>query len=258
MSGFDLARASGEVRILVSDVDGTLLDSGRPTWGLGRLREVVAGSRGLLRVVYATGRTFSATWEHVASGVLPEPAAVAALVGTELWLPDWSAPDVGFWRTFRRGWCRDAVLGALSDLEVLTLQPPEHQSGVKVSYFLHHEELAPDIEARLRQREVRGKVLFSGGRFLDVIPERAGKAAAVEHLLRRWGLPRSSVLAAGDSGNDLDLLAHPDFLGVAVGNARPELQSAIEDDESVHMAALPFAQGVLEGGEALGFWPEEK
>lgn len=243
-------------RVFVSDIDGTLLDDDRPTPGLARLRRTIERRRPRVRVVYATGRTFPMTWAHVASGELARPDAVVTLVGTELWLPPWRGPDPGYARYLGEGWRREAVIEALSDLPQLELQPATFQGPTKVSYFMLDPSLLPEVERRIATCCRHAQVVYSGGRFLDVIPRRAGKAGAVRYLLRRWDLPRAEVLAAGDSANDLDLLAAPDVLGVAVGNADPELQD-LGVDETVHLARRRFAAGVVEGLTALDFLPAD-
>ena len=56
-------------------------------------------------------------------------------------------------------------------------------------------------------------------------PECAGKAEALKLLSERFGIPAARVVAVGDAGNDL-LILRAAGLGVAMGNAPPEVQAA--------------------------------
>lgn len=245
----------GGKRILVSDIDGTLLNRGRPTLGLGTLGAVLARADPV-RLVYATGRSFESTRDLVTAGVLPPPDAVASLVGTEVWLPPWEVPDPGFRNMILKDWDRRAVMQAASGFPELDLQPARFQSPVKSSFYLSDPSRLPAFKLELWSRGVGAQVIYSGGKYLDVIPQRSGKRNAVEYLRSFWEMEPSNVLVAGDSGNDLDMLREPDYLSVAVGNSEKKLKK-LPDEGSFHLASLPFAAGVLEGAEAFDFLPVE-
>jgi sucrose-6F-phosphate phosphohydrolase len=252
-----LPGASGQ-RILVSDIDGTLLRDGHPTAGLRSLRILLEAHRGDVRLVLATGRSFSSTWDLVSADVLPRPDAVASFVGTEVWMPPWREPLEGYSRHILRGWDRELVDRVVRGFETVRPQPDEFQSLLKASYFLEDASLLADLERALGAAGARAHVIHSGGIFLDVLPERAGKRGAIEYILAHWGVPASKVMACGDSMNDLDMLRDPQFLGVIVGNGEDELRqvaSCESSGDSLHESELPFAAGVLEGAEVFRFWP---
>ena len=243
------------VRLLVSDLDGTLLDDGRATPGLAVLRRVVAAFGDRVRLVYATGRTAASTLALVEDGILARPDAIAPLVGSEVWLPPFAGPDSGFARRLADGWSRPDVVAVGERFSwALAPQPPEHAGEFKVSYFVRDDTALPALDEALARRGVRARLIYSGGRFLDVLPRRAGKRGATEYLAERFGVAPADVLAAGDSGNDADVLAHPEYCGVAVGNAEPELTAVTGSLPAVHEAGLSFAAGVLEGAAAHRFW----
>ena len=92
------------------------------------------------------------------------------------------------------------------------------------------------------------RVVYSHGRLLDILPERAGKGAAMVWAARRLGISRDRVFAAGDSGNDLDMLAacrNP----ILVANHSDELES-LRRLPVVYLAHRPHAGGVVEGMRA--------
>jgi sucrose-phosphate synthase len=76
-----------------------------------------------------------------------------------------------------------------------------------------------------------------------VLPARAGKGAAMAWVARRLGVAAERVLATGDSGNDLDMLAAAG-LGVIVG--RSSELAALDGRPNVRRARASFADGVLE------------
>ena len=88
-------------------------------------------------------------------------------------------------------------------------------------------------------------MVFSHERLLDVLPPRAGKAAAMEHVADHFGIPADSVFAVGDSGNDADMLTACEN-AVLVGNHAEEVAS-LATRSNVYLARRSHAAGALEG-----------
>jgi hydroxymethylpyrimidine pyrophosphatase-like HAD family hydrolase len=128
------------------------------------------------------------------------------------------------------------VLAALSRLEFLKLQPELEQFDHKVSYFMadtaDHRE---DVHAALAGLPFRTQTVFAHDEYLDVAPEAGTKGGAVLHLLDLWQIQRDRAVAAGDSGNGRQQLAH------------------LSQRANVYFANKKHAAGVLEGLRALGF-----
>jgi sucrose-6F-phosphate phosphohydrolase len=241
-------------RILVSDIDGTLLEDGQPTPGLETLRLVLYAHRDEVKLVYATGRSFESTQNLIASGALPRPDGIAAFVGTEVWLPPWIAPSSSYRARITAGWNVNAVRKVASAFAALEPQPDRFQTGLKASYYLSDPDALPPLDHALNDVDTGARLVYSCKKYLDIVPARAGKRAAVEFLCNTWGIDRQYVLACGDSGNDADMLAAPRFWSVAVGNSEAEIERLTEP-ESLHKSTLPHAAGVLEGAEVFDFWP---
>jgi sucrose-6F-phosphate phosphohydrolase len=244
-------------RLLAMDIDGTLLVDGEPSLGLSTLRQVIRSWGGRIGVVYATGRSFHSTMTLVRMGVLPHPVAIASFVGTEVWTPPWSEEDRVYRREMLRGWDRDAVERELDRFEGLELQPQEFQSDLKISYYMTRAPTVTDIELFLHEHGLAARIIYSGSRFLDVIPSRAGKAPAIRYLSGVLDCEHSPILVAGDSMNDADMLSDPRFMRVIARNAESGL-SSLPSSPLSHRPSLPFALGVLEGAEALGFLPARR
>ncbi|MET0386553.1 MAG: HAD family hydrolase [Polyangiales bacterium] len=81
----------------------------------------------------------------------------------------------------------------------------------------------------------------STAQVVDVQPACDGKAEALRVLAARYGIEAARVVAVGDAGNDLPILLAAG-LGVAMGNAEPEVKEAadrvIGDNESTALAEL--------------------
>ncbi|MBX3029713.1 MAG: HAD-IIB family hydrolase [Chloroflexi bacterium] len=230
--------------VLISDLDGTLL--GDPA-ALGRFAAVMASWPGRPRLVYATGRTARSVWYEVDHGGLPPPDAIITDVGTAIAGSDrepW--PE---WPTVRATWDVTMVRAALLDLPALALQPEVAQTPWKVSYHAPGMDRAALLRAArtLRRAGIRGRLIYSSCRDLDVLPRGVGKGPAARYVLARWGIEPGDAVTAGDTGNDRDLL-RTGGVGIVVGNAHPELAALrSRAGNRIIRVTSGHADGVLEG-----------
>ncbi len=243
-------------RLLVSDIDGTLLDNGRATPGLDTLKALLHRHRDRISLVYATGRSFQSVWELVESKVLPRPRAIASNVGTEVWLPGWKEPSPFYRELIRHDWNRDSVAFMADRVPGLTSQANQFQTPFKVSFDVTPSAKIIDLTTLLKHRGIHARAVYSCGKFLDIIPKAAGKRAAVEFLSRIFEVPAKHIVTCGDSGNDLDMLTNPATYNVAVANAEAEVRQ-LSDYQLFYQAEEDYAQGVIEGTEAHDFWPRQ-
>ena len=89
---------------------------------------------------------------------------------------------------------------------------------------------------------------------VDVLPVRASKGHALRFLATLWHLDINRVYAAGDSGNDLDMLRGL-VRGIVVGNHSDELEP-LREEPTTFFSAMPSAAGVLDGLRHHGLMPE--
>ena len=244
-------------RLLVSDVDGTLLGPGHADPGsadAAGLRDFAAyydGRRaaGELGLVLSSGRFAASVLESVRGTDLPTPDAVIGGVGTEIYVRDDAGgfPEaLAAWPATFADWDAEAVRFALAVLPRPVAQPEEFQSDYKASYYLRNataEELRR-IGVRLESAGVAARVVYSSNRDLDVLPAAADKGNAAVFLADLFGVPPHRVVVAGDSGNDAAMF-RGDFRGVAVANALPELLAC--GHPHLYRAEAAAAAGVLEG-----------
>ncbi len=98
--------------------------------------------------------------------------------------------------------------------------------------------LLPALRAALRNPCT---LVNSEPTYLELLPPGVCKGGGLDVIAREFGIPPARVLAFGDGRNDLELLQHAG-MGVAMGNAHPDLQQAadriIEGNDSDSIAAL--------------------
>ncbi|MGR3486266.1 MAG: HAD family hydrolase [Paracoccaceae bacterium] len=235
-------RAPADPAALVAcDIDGTLTGC-RPSAAKFR---AWAQARQVLYAV-ATGRSITEARRVLAEWDLPVPDLFVTAVGSEIHLRDatgrpclcrdWAAH-------IEADWDRDAILRVLARAGA-TMQAPIEQRRWKLGLFGSAGEGARIAEA-LGAAGLPARVVASHGDLIDVLPLRAGKGAALDFAARGFGLTAADVIAAGDSGNDRDMLERCGR-GIVVANAHAEI-AGLRGLAHLHHASVPHAAGVLEG-----------
>jgi sucrose-phosphate synthase len=236
-------------QLLASDIDNTL--TGCPAGAA----DFTAWDRTRnLGYVVATGRSFAAARAVLAQWRLPEPDAFIVDVGTRIMLAD----PGGEWHEWAdyaasldRDWDRPAVVAALAPLG-LTAQPSDTEGPHKLSFF-GDAEAATTIRRALLAAGLSARVVFSHGELIDVLAPHAGKAAAIAAYAARHGLSLADCIAAGDSGNDVDMLEACGH-AIVVGNAGAEL-AGLNPRTGLNRVRGRHATGVMEGLAAIGIVP---
>jgi len=241
--------------LLVSDIDGTLvLGPGLDQPGLPELKEFLAqrGKRFLFAV--ATGRDLDSARQVLSQFGLPTPDIFIASVGTEIYdLRGSVKPDTAWAAHLNHRWNAWAARKAVAKVSGLRSQPDGSQRRFKVSYFIERSYRDGAVEAALARHGFKVTVIQSQGCCLDILPRRASKGRAIRWVSRRLGIPSGRVLACGDSGNDLDMLASS-AMAVVVGNYSKELD-VLRCHRQVWFSSRPAASGVLDGAQRFSFPP---
>ena len=133
----------------------------------------------------------------------------------------------------------------MSRVTGLTPQPCYEQRAYKRSYFVSDHRAASEIEGVLNSEGISARVVFSHGNLLDILPSKAGKAAAMKHVAASLGIPAQNVFAAGDSGNDVDMLSV--CRNASLGRNHAEEVIGLADRPNVYLAKRSNASGALEG-----------
>ncbi len=231
-------------RLLISDIDNTLIGD----WeALQALLEKIRQADGKVGFGIATGRRLESALKVLKEWKVPLPDVLVTAVGTEIYYRDSTESDPGYQQHLDYRWEPREVREAMLELPGIRMQGAAEQRQYKISYFMDPDK-APsvkEITGRLRQRHLHANVVFSHGMYLDVLPMRASKGSAIRYLADKWGISVDSILVAGDSGNDEEMLSG-NTLGVVVGNHSAELE-VLRDRERIYFAEGHHAWGILEG-----------
>jgi sucrose-phosphate synthase len=231
-------------RILVCDIDNTLIGDAD---ALKELMDVLRGHGGHVGFGVATGRHIESAQRILREWRVPTPDFIITSVGSELRYGAKLIEDVGWQRHIDYRWEPEALREALHDMPGLRLQSKEEQRQYKISYLIDPTK-APSVREilqHLRRLDLHAHVVYSHQMFIDVLPMRASKGAALRYFADKWGIPVERILVAGDSGNDEEMLSG-ETLGVVVGNHSEELER-LRDREQIYFANGCHAWGIIEG-----------
>ncbi|MDD5460953.1 MAG: HAD-IIB family hydrolase [Methylococcales bacterium] len=245
--------------LICTDLDCTLLPNGRQPESQGvRKYFFRLVSRPEVTLAYVSGRHRELVEEAIREYQLPLPDWVIGDVGTtiyqvnaEEWLPlsEWEQDIATDWR----GLTSNDLRPLFTDLPSLQLQEESKQNRYKLSYYVPLQKdidaLQREILRRLEALKVAASLIYSideaeSTGLLDVLPARATKLHAVEFLMRSQDFNYTNTVFAGDSGNDLPVLASA-IQSVLVANASHETveQAKTQSLQQGTISALYLAQG---------------
>ena len=250
---------TGPQLLLCTDLDRTVLPNG-PEPESPQARGLFARlvNRPEVTLAYVTGRHRALVEQAIADYGLPQPDFAITDVGTRI-----HTRDQGIWKVWPEweaeiaiDWAdRDhAALSRLfRDLKPLRLQERAKQNTHKLSYYLpveaDRQTLEDEMRRRLRVHGICASLVWSVDEpaevgLLDVLPERATKLHAMEFLRQHLGLALEQTVFAGDSGNDLEVMASG-VPSVLVANAVDHVRdSAVEKARAAgHHNTLYLARG---------------
>src|SRR5690606_34171012 len=127
-----------------------------------------------------------------------------------------------------RDWDREKLHRIFEAMDDTAPQPEKYQNPHKTSWYLRNAtpQRLREIEEAVRQTGLAATIVYSSARDLDILPAAATKGGALRWLCKHLGIPLSSVVVAGDTGNDSSMFLVPGVKGIAVQNAQPELLEA--------------------------------
>lgn len=260
--------------LLCTDMDRTVIPNGaqdEPPHARPYLHRLCADDK--VSCAYVTGRHAQLVREAIEEYQLPQPDYVITDVGTriyhlreDLWLEltEWADEIDRDWNGRTHGDLR----ALFADISALKLQEEAKQAPHKLSYYVDLSEdqdaLMETMQQRLETLQIQAGLVWSvdepaGIGLLDVLPANATKLHAIDFLRQSLSYDLSEVVFAGDSGNDLAVLASA-IPSVLVANASEEVrgQALQMSAQQGHQAALylagqgdsingNYAAGVLEG-----------
>ncbi len=270
--------------LLCTDLDRTLLPNGAQPESV-RARELFHSlvSRDEVTLGYVTGRHKALVEQAINDFQIPQPDFVIADVGSTIYKVEaqewhrwqrWEAVIENDWA----GKSHEDIHQAIKGVDHLRLQEQSKQNKHKLSYYVpmhvDHVSLLSEIKKHLDHLGVHVNLIWSidepaNTGLLDVLPASAGKRQAIEFLMRDLKFSLNEAVFAGDSGNDISVMASP-IHSVLVANASSEVKSlarlqANENgiENSLYIAKGDYlgmngncAAGILEG--VVHYMPEIK
>ena len=234
--------------LLVSDIDDTLTGDDA---ALEKLGTALERYRDRLWFAVNSSRPSESVAETLRD-MFPRklvPDACITAMGTEVSIDGVFQTD---WQMRFDGWPHAQIFETLKSLGHEP-HDPIYQTPLKVSFAVSGQAAQAEARNALADAELDCQIITSGTDDFDILPPGAGKGHATKYLAKRLGADMAHVIAAGDSGNDVALLmaaAHR----IVVGNARPELLTALPPGQFYH-AKQAHAAGVLEGLEHFDILP---
>lgn len=234
--------------LLVSDIDGTLIEPKLDNPGLDELKTYLTNHTENMAFALASGRNIDLVKKVIQEEQLPLPDFIICSVGTEIYYTNGKdyILDKG-WSTFLAGrWKREEIVNRLRGISWIKMQEEVAQNPFKISYYYdkekyNHEQLIKVLGTGW----YKVNIITSHGEFIDFLPKRASKGNAIKFLCHKWAIPLSSVIAAGDSGNDIDMF-RSSVKGIIVGNRSVEL-ARYKTTKKIYVAKSPASSGILEG-----------
>ncbi len=225
--------------ILATDLDGTLLagthDSRR------RIRDLFSGSLPGARIVFVTGRSLESIMPLLSDPTIPLPHYIVADVGATIVHGD-LRPVEPLQHDIAARWPgSQEVLRALAGFSLERQSVPQER---RCSFIVNEGGITPALRAAV---DALGcDLLFSAGRYLDVLPRGVGKGSALLGLAHAEGIDPADIIVAGDTLNDLSMF-QAGFCGIVVGGAEPALIEAVRRLAHVHIASEEGCGGILQG-----------
>lgn len=235
---------------LATDLDGTFL--GGPAAARDALYQWIEANRDSTGLIFVTGRDPEFIMQMCREEGLPWPEYVVGDVGTtiaEVGADGHVTPIPALEADIARLWndAGAAVRQALDAAPGLTLQPTAFR--YRVSYDLDPSRFDPAAKSRVKALGLDW--LISDDRYFDVLPPGISKGPSLKRLIAHLNIPPARLLCAGDTLNDLSMLASG-LPAVAVGNSEPALKAALAGIPTVHHARAEGAAGIAEAVNALG------
>ncbi|MFC0251540.1 glucosylglycerol-phosphate synthase [Massilia consociata] len=226
--------------VLATDLDGTLLAGTHEA--RRRVRDLFTGVLPGATLVFVTGRGLETVIPLLSDPTIPKPHYIIADVGATIVHGD-LRPVEPLQHELTAHWPgSQAVLKALAGFPQLVRQSVPQER--RCSFLAPEEALTPALQAAVAA--LGCDLLFSAGRYLDVLPRGVGKGAALRRLAAWAGFDPASVVVAGDTLNDLSMF-EAGFRGVVVGGAEPALVERVRKNARAHIATAEGCGGILEG-----------
>jgi glucosylglycerol-phosphate synthase len=226
--------------VLATDLDGTLLAGTQEA--RRRIRDLFSGGLAGAKLVYVTGRGLESIIPLLSDSTLPQPNYIIADVGATVVFGDLRPVDPLHHEIAARWPGEQVVLQQLAGFRLLRRQTVPQER--RCSFFVSEGGISAELRAAVEALDC--ELLFSAGRYLDVLPRGVNKGATLRQLALAQGFDLASIVVAGDTLNDLSMYTEG-FKGIVVGGAEPALIQHARKLPAVHIARDQGCGGILAG-----------
>lgn len=229
----------GTTHLLATDLDGTLVGDAN---SLKALLDFYNSQTYQVSLIYITGRHYDSALSLMKQESLPVPSILVTDVGTGIYMGKQLQQDLEWTRRLEQSWDPQKINSIANQISGLSSQDLPITN--RCSYFASDSSVVEEFGSELRKAGIPHKLIYSGGRDVDILPPGSGKGQALQYILDKYDLTKAKLLVAGDSGNDAEMLTMG-FPSVIVGNAQPELLEQAEHP-SIYRAKQKYAGGIHE------------
>ena len=225
--------------LLATDLDGTFL--GGKSLHKQQLYRLIRENPAL-KLVFVTGRGLESVIPLLNDPIIPNPDYIICDVGATIVNGHTLEQVEPLQAAIEKSWPGELkILDVLKNIPGLEYQEVPQQR--RCSFFIKDESLIDIV------REVVAslgcEVIYSAGKFLDVLPGGVNKGTSLTRLINHISVEYKDVLVAGDTLNDLAMYTCG-FNGVVVGNAEKRLVDATASLDDVYLAKVAGAGGITE------------
>lgn len=232
--------------LLATDLDGTFL-AGDPEDRLKLYQLISAHPE--IDLVFVTGRGLESVLPLLSDPTIPQPDYIICDVGCTVVHGESQQAIQPLQSEIDDLWPGEQVIeDALSSFTGLERQHVPQER--RVSYFCDNDVV--DESMRSIAQDLSCDVLFSAGKYLDILPKGINKGRTLSRLIEHLGVDPESVLVAGDTLNDLSMYQHQ-FKGVCVGESEEGLLDATDNQARVFHGTSPGCGGILQAFGHFGF-----
>lgn len=225
--------------LLATDLDGTFL--GGISLHRQQLYRIIRRDPSI-RLVFVTGRGLETVLPLLNDPIIPNPDFIICDVGATIVNGHTLDAIQPLQSKIEQKW--PGVLQVQQKMEAMPqLQYQEVPQQRRCSYYTSDTSLLP--KAKELAAEIGCDVLYSAGKFLDILPAGVNKGSSLTNLVDYLRIDPSEVLVAGDTLNDLSMY-QCNFKGVVVGEAEQLLLDATNDIEGVYQASIAGAGGIMQ------------
>lgn len=237
--------------LLATDLDGTFL--GGSIEARLSLYQLIAARKDI-QLVFVTGRGIEVVLPLLSDPTIPVPDYIIADVGASVVDGRTLQPVAEIQESIDMLWPGEwAVAEALEHITALRRQEVPQER--RCSFFCEAHHI--DDEVRRIVSSLDCDMLFSDGKYFDVLPKNVNKGSTLEKLLKHLGTDPDQVLVAGDTLNDLAML-RLDYKGVCVGKSERELLDVTRGTPNTYHASAAGAGGIIEAIGHYGLLPGDE